>query len=216
MNILIAGGSGFIGRPLSELLRQKHHVTILGRNVPTGDNTLNWQDLSNVNGYDVVINLAGENIGEKRWTRKRKQMILNSRITTTYRLANFCATADEPKPRLLNASAIGVYGLQQEKPNELPLAFDDNSVIDFTSTTDFLAEVASAWEQATSPAVKGGCEVTWLRFGVVLDKSGGALKKLLPAFKMGLGGVIGSGNQPFTWKWYLFSIAHLKYLKNIS
>jgi uncharacterized protein (TIGR01777 family) len=120
-------------------------------------------------------------------------------MTTTLKLAHLCAIANPPKPRLLNASAISIYGSHPEQSNGLPLAFDENSVVNFTSPPDFLAEVATAWEQATSPALKAGCEVTWLRFGVVLDKRGGALKKLLPAFQLGLGSVLGSGKQVFTW-----------------
>lgn len=199
MKILVAGGTGFIGSVLVPLLKQQHQVTVLGRYFVNQKDTLNWQDLHFVDGYDVVINLAGENIGEKRWSEARKKLILNSRITTTHTLATLCANAKDPKPRLLNASAVGIYGLQAEQPDRLAPAFDENSVINFSSAPDFLAEIGRAWEQAAAPAVKAGCDVTWLRFGVILDVHGGALKKLLPAFKLGFGGIIGSGHQAFSW-----------------
>ena len=199
MNILIAGGTGFLGSALVIALKQKHEVTVVGRHLASGEGQLNWQDLHTLENYDMVINLAGENIGEEKWTLERKENILTSRIETTHKLASLCAIAQNPKPRLLNASAIGIYGLQEAEPSQLPPAYDENSAIDFTSHTDFLSEVARAWEQATLPAVTAGCDVTWLRFGVILDSHGGALRKMLPAFKSGLGSVIGSGQQPFTW-----------------
>ncbi len=199
MKILIAGGSGFIGSALAALLKKNAQVTVLGRNLPCAEGSLNWQYFDSVDGYDVIINLAGASVGEKRWSDKRKEMILSSRIGTTLKLAELCAIAKHPKPRLLNASAIGIYGLHQAGSDGLLPTFDDNSVVNLASSADFLAKVATAWEQATSPAVKAGCEVTWLRFGVVLGTQGGALKQLLPTFKMGLGGKIGSGKQIFPW-----------------
>lgn len=199
MNILIAGGTGFLGSALVIALKKNHQVTVLGRHLNSGEGQLNWQDLHTLEGYDVVINLAGENIGEEKWTFERKKNILTSRIETTHELASLCAIAQDPKPRLLNASAIGIYGLQEAAINQLPPAYDENSAIDFTSHTDFLSEVARAWEQETLAAVTAGCDVTWLRFGVILDPCGGALKKMLPAFKWGFGSIIGSGQQAFTW-----------------
>ena len=198
MKILIAGASGLIGQALVAAWHDQHDIVVLGRDVGKlkkvfpKQAAITWAQLQSVEEFDVVINLAGANIGQGRWTAKRKQVILNSRVTATQQLAALCAKASS-LPRLLNASAIGGYGFPAK-----PQMFDEQSALP-NPPQDFLAEVGAAWEGALSETAQAGVPVTKMRFGVVLAKHGGALAKMLPAFKLGLGGPIGSGQQPFSW-----------------
>ena len=198
MKILIAGASGLIGQALVAAWQSQHDIVVLGRDadklkkVFPQQAAITWVQLQSVEGFDVVINLTGANIGQGRWTVKRKQVILDSRVTATQQLAALCANATSA-PRLLSASAIGVYGLPIK-----PQVFDEQSALPM-QPQDFLAEVGAAWEGALSEAEQAAVSVTKMRFGVVLAKHGGALAKMLPAFKLGLGGPIGSGQQPFSW-----------------
>lgn len=198
MRILIAGASGLIGQALIAAWQNQHDIVVLGRDADKLKKVfpqrpgITWTHLQSVEGFDVVINLAGANIGQGRWTTNRKQVILGSRVTATQQLAALCAKASSA-PRLLNASAIGVYGLPAK-----PQVFDEHSALP-NPPQDFLAEVGVAWERALSEAEQAGVPVTKMRFGVVLAKHGGALAKMLPAFKLGLGGPTGSGQQPFSW-----------------
>ena len=198
VKILIAGASGLIGQALVAAWQNQHDIVVLGRDADKLKKMfpqrpgITWAQLQSVEGVDVIINLAGANIGQGRWTAKRKQVILDSRVTATQQLAALCAKASE-SPRLLNASAIGVYGLPAT-----PQVFDEQSALP-NPPQGFLAEVGAAWEGALSEAEQAGVPVTKMRFGVVLAKHGGALAKMLPAFKLGLGGPIGSGQQRFSW-----------------
>lgn len=212
MKIIIAGGTGFIGQALvKHYLDANTRCVVIGRSrdkikkifssavTAVSRDQLHEQGLQEIKTADLVINLAGENIGEKRWTAARKQEILNSRIIPTHRIAALCATLGKNSPPLFNASAIGVYGLQQSAPTGLPTALDEQTVLDFNNPPDFLAEVARAWEMATGPAKSAGVRVVNMRFGVVLGKNGGALKQLKMPFSLFVGGPIGSGKQPFSW-----------------
>lgn len=209
MKILIGGGSGFIGRHLCQhFLQQGQQISLISR---TPEKTARlfsepltiyaWENLTTdiLKEFDLVINLAGANIGEERWNSQRKRKILESRIATTKKLADLCSQLEQHAPRLFNASAIGIYGLQSSCKNNLPIAYDEQAAIDFESYPDFLSEVGRKWEKATWPAKKAGCQVVNLRFAVVIDKSGGVFKKLALPFYFGLGGPIGSGKQPFCW-----------------
>ena len=134
------------------------------------------------------MNLAGAGIGDHRWTPAYKQTLLGSRTTTTSLLARTVARLDDP-PVLVNSSAIGAYGSRKDE------------VLTEASTRgdDFLAGLVKAWENATTPASDAGARVVWLRSGVVLAPSGGALGKLLPILRLGLGGPLGSGRQWWSW-----------------
>lgn len=209
MRRIIAGGTGFIGQTLvKRWLNAGHEVSVIGRDkVKTTTlfkqhvQALDWQELTSehLRHAEIIVNLTGAGIADKRWTLQYKQEILQSRITATQKLATLCAELATDAPMLFSASAIGVYGLQEQLANGLPPAYTEDTPINFSTAPDFLAQVARAWENALLPAQQAQVPVTILRFAVVLDKRGGALAKMLPAFKLGLGGKLGDGKQPFSW-----------------
>jgi uncharacterized protein (TIGR01777 family) len=138
---------------------------------------------------EAVVHLAGENIASGRWTAARKARIRSSRVMGTRTLCETLARLSQPPKVLVSASAIGYYGDRGAEPLWENSAFG----------TGFLAEVCRAWEEATQPAVQKGIRVVLLRIGIVLSPAGGALAKMLIPFQLGLGGVIGSGNQYMSW-----------------
>ena len=204
MKILIAGATGMVGQALVKALQTDHTLVLLGRDPLklkqcfAQHTAIDWQAFSHTHNplddIDIVINLAGENIGEGRWSDARKDLIISSRVNATRTLASACAHSANKNIRLLNASAIGVYGSAGE-PGQI---YDEASPLP-NPPKDFLSTVGLAWEQALAPAEQAGISIVKMRFGVVLSKNGGALAKMLPAFKFGLGGPIGSGQQPFSW-----------------
>lgn len=208
MNILIAGGTGFIGQSLIQhFLLNKHHIFVLSRDVQKvkkifGEEVqaITWSELylNLFRKLDWVINLCGASIGEKRWDSNRKKEILDSRINPTQTLCHFCSQLGENSPPLLNASAVGIYNFVSSSEAKR-IFFDENSVIDYETAPHFLAQVARNWERETFSAREGKVRVINARFGVVLNPQGGMLKQLLPFFKLGLGFKIGNGQQPFTW-----------------
>jgi len=221
MQRLIAGGTGLVGQYLvKHWLNQKINITVLGRDkhkishcFGTSVNIMDWDDFErlpnhDLKSFDSIVNLCGTNIGEKRWSSKRKQLIFDSRIKTTQTIVDKMIPLADQAPKLFNTSAIGVYGLQPTNHQHLPAAFDEDSQIDFHARPDFLATVARAWELATAPAKAHGIHVNNMRFGVVLTPQGGALEKLALPIKLGFGGKIGSGDQAFSW-------IHIKDLLNI-
>jgi uncharacterized protein len=211
MNILIAGGTGFIGHALVQHWLNQHELTVLGRDIvkiqqlyPKKVKAIDWDTLKKLGpdalaNFQVIINLTGANIGEYRWSEQRKQLILNSRIQSTQLLAQLCAKLKQQSPALFNVSAIGVYGLQDNAETGLPPALDETIKIDYNASPDFLAQVARQWELATQPAKEQGVRVVNTRFGVVLGKAGGVLKKLSLPFHFFIGGKIATGRQPFSW-----------------
>ncbi len=197
MKVLIAGASGFIGKALAaRLLSSGHEVIRLVRD-PTkrAADAVYWNPTTidetalHRHAIDAVVNLAGASIVQGRWTRKRKEEILNSRVLATRVLTEQITNLQHPPHVFVNGSAIGYYGNHGETI--------------CTETTPsgegFLADVCRQWEAATEPAAKKGIRTVCLRTGIVLSPNGGALGKMLPPFKLGLGGRIGSGNQYMSW-----------------
>jgi len=195
MNILITGGTGFIGTPLSRELRNSGHTVIVTTRRPSDSKeklTWNPPDLiptDVISNLDAVINLAGEPIAPGRWTKKRKKLIMSSRINTTHALVQSMRISN-PKPKvLISASAIGYYG-----------AHGDEFVTEDTPpSSDFLAEVCKTWEKEASKAEEFGVRVVLVRTGGVLESDGGALPQMMIPFRFFLGGPIGSGKQWFSW-----------------
>ncbi|MCI5161704.1 MAG: TIGR01777 family protein [Candidatus Electrothrix sp. AX5] len=202
MNILISGASGLIGTEVARsLTEQGHSIFALNRNIkrtPYWDVEQKIVQLGKDDRIDVVVHLAGENVARGRWTAEKKERILQSRVEGTRLLAEFFAAAVY-KPRLMiSASAIGFYG---ERGDE---ELDEGS----RKGTGFLSDVSQAWEEATLPAAEAGIRVVNTRFGMVLSPNGGALAKMLPPFRMGLGGVVGDGSQHMSWV-SIHDVAHI-------
>ena len=209
MHITIAGGTGFVGRfMIHRYLAAGHTITVIGRSTDKikaifNDQVqpLDWETLNNTGKSalahtDLLINLAGASIAEKRWSEARKTEIIESRTFTTQALANLCAELGDDSPPLFNASAVGIYGLQTPEKKGLPPGFDESTVL--KDTPDFAAHVVKRWEGATQPAKNKNVRVVNLRFGVVLG-NGGAVNRLKLPFQFGMGGKIASGQQPFSW-----------------
>lgn len=204
MNILIAGASGFIGTELVKALLPEHLITVLGRNAQALKKQFSptvtvktWDELSQLDAksYDAVINLCGHNIAASRWNKRVKEELIHSRVNTNNQLINWL-NSHQAKPRLICANAVGIYGLQV---NGDPIPFTEKSPIDSTNPSDFLSEVGIRWQESLEPAVMQGIPVTTLRFGVVLKKGQGILKKLALSFQLGAGSVLGDGTQIMSW-----------------
>jgi uncharacterized protein (TIGR01777 family) len=196
MKILISGSHGLVGTALIKALEPEgHQIFRLVRHYPGSSSEIEWSPdrysiaLSLIEGFDAVVHLAGESIAEGRWTEEKKKRIRESRVKGTKLLADALANLTDPPKTLIAASAIGYYG---DRGEEL---LTESSA----PGNDFLSEVCVEWEQATSHATAMGIRVLNARFGIILDKNGGALKKMLPPFRMGLGGRIGSGKQWMSW-----------------
>jgi len=195
--IVVAGGSGFIGEPLvRRLLARGDDVAVLTRNpsnVRAGRAVVwnppsqgSWSD--EVANADVVINLAGENVGGGRWTDARKKRIMESRVAATSALVEAMSRNPDHTRTIISASASGFYGDRGDE------SLDESS----TPGSGFLAEVTKRWEELARGA-EPFARVVILRFGVVLAKDGGALAKLLLPFRLGAGGPMGSGQQWMPW-----------------
>ena len=195
MKILVAGASGLVGSALIPSLESDGaEINRLVRSSPKA-NEIEWHpnhggiDATRLEGFDAIINLAGENIAEGRWTDEKKRKIRDSRVDGTHLLSEAIAKL-ATKPRVfLCASATGFYGDR------------DDEILDETSDSGggFLANVCRDWEGATEPAAKAGVRVVNLRFGPILAHEGGMLGKMLTPFKMGMGGKVGSGKQYMSW-----------------
>lgn len=197
MKILVTGSSGLVGTALIPALEAAgHEVYRLVRSAPNkAAKEINWNpskgtiDAASLEGMEAVIHLAGENIAEGRWTDEKKRRIRESRVKGTRLLSETLAGLQQKPHTLLSASATGFYG---DRGDEI---LTEQSA----SGNDFLAEVCREWELATQPAAQSGMRVVNLRFGVILTAKGGALKKMLTPFKLGVGGKIGSGKQYMSW-----------------
>jgi len=200
MKIAITGSTGLIGSAITKYFRDLGHTVIRicrpDSNVPPDESVVKWDirtkdvytpDLA---GYDVVIHLAGANIAAQKWSTEYKEEIFNSRVNGTQLLCQLIAKFQFRPKIICSASAIGFYGTHASSDG-----VDETGSIGY----DFLSGLCDQWEKATRSAAKVGIRVVHMRFGVVLSEKGGALAKMLPVFKFGLGGSIGSGQQMMSW-----------------
>ena len=194
MRVAISGASGLVGRALCHSLETDGHtVHRLVRRAPI-DHEIGWSvveqriDSAALEGVDAVVHLAGESIAQ-RWTEEAKGRILDSRQQGTHLIASALAGLDSKPSVFVSASAIGVFG------NGGDAVLDEQS----PAGTGFLAEVATAWEGAATPAAHAGIRLVNLRIGLVMSTEGGALKEMLPAFRWGAGGPLGDGRQWMSW-----------------
>ncbi|GGI89422.1 TIGR01777 family oxidoreductase [Legionella impletisoli] len=204
MNILIAGGTGLIGTELVNSLLPTHEITVLTRQKNHVTQTFGdrvtpctWDELATLDAlsFDAVINLAGHNIADSRWTENTKQLIIDSRVNTNALLINWLIES-QAKPHFYSANAVGIYGAQEGDDLK---TFDEETPIPFDKPIDFLSEVGILWQQSLEPAIQYGMPVTITRFGVVLKQGNGMLGKLAPTFKLGLGSIISDGKQVISW-----------------
>ncbi|CAB4602494.1 unannotated protein [freshwater metagenome] len=195
MKIIISGASGLIGKPLvKKLSLAGHEVVQLVRRTPNA-NESRWNpatgqiDASVIDGADAVIHLSGAGIGDRRWTTKYKQELVESRTKSTALLASTIANCAKKPSVFLSGSAIGIYGPRG----------DEELTEQSSNGSSFLADICKQWEAAAKPAVDAGVRTVYLRTGIVLTPLGGALKKQLPLFKLGLGGKFGDGRAWQSW-----------------
>ncbi len=216
MRILVAGGTGFIGRALiRQLSAEGNEIVALVRDgadasgmVPPGVTVSRWDGMTvgawrlSLEDVDAVINLSGASIGGGRWTPRRKELILQSRVAPTQALVE-AMRASRHRPRvLINASAVGYYGMSG----------DDVVTEESSPGDDFLGTTCQQWEAEALSAAPLGVRVVLPRFGVVLAEGGGALHRMLLTFRMFIGGPLGSGDQWYPWVHRDDAIAVIRYL----
>ena len=211
--LLLSGASGMLGAPLREgLTARGTYILQLLRRPSEAPNQFQWNprstpELPNPEVFEnlsAAIHLSGANLADKRWTEAYKQEIVESRVATTRALATSLARLSQPPKVLLVASAVGIYGSRGDE------------LLDETSATGtgFLADVCRQWEAAAEPARAAGIRVIHMRFGVVLDPHQGALARLLPFFRFGLGAKIGKGRQYMSWISLPDAVAAILFLLN--
>ena len=209
MRIVIAGGTGFLGSPLAEVYAEEgHDVRILTRSLPPGNSRhesgtgvpgitrIGWNPdgrsgpwAPTLDGADALINLAGESIGDRRWTPQRKAILRDSRILSTRSLATTIASVRTPPAVFVSASGVNYYGASG----------DERKTESAPPGTGFLAALCEDWEKEANHASRTGTRVVLLRAGVVLERSGGALPRMITPYRFFVGGRLGSGRQYFSW-----------------
>jgi uncharacterized protein (TIGR01777 family) len=201
MKILVTGATGLIGRRLcSSLSGEGHTIVALSRSPEAtrglvADEVHEWHPQSGpppsqaLSGIDAVVHLVGEPIADSRWTDAQKKLIRDSRVSSTRNLVAGLRSADSKPSALISGSAVGFYGNRGDEPLEESAAVGRG----------FMSEVCRDWESEAAAASELGIRVVQVRTGVVLSAEGGALKKMLPPFKLGVGGRLGSGRQWFPW-----------------
>ena len=197
LRILISGASGLVGSALSEFLRQQNHkvVSLVRRPVANIDNEIlwkpseDWLDPASIENFDAIVHLAGENIADKRWNDERKRLIVESRVKPTALLARCIERLSKPPKVFITASAIGFYGSRAAQE------LSESS----SAGQGFLATTTQQWEAAAQPIATSSTRLVVARLGVVLSPTGGALAKMLPFFRAGIGGVVASGEQFLSW-----------------
>lgn len=197
MTIVVSGSRGLVGSALVRSLAEEGHIVVRLVRSATGvpgvdsrwDPATGAVDPRSVEGCDALVHLAGESIAGSAWTAERKRRIRDSRVEATRLLCASLLRMDRPPTSLLCASAVGYYGDRG----------DETLREDSPPGNGFLAEVCRDWEDAAETAARGGIRVVRLRFGMVLSPHGGALARMLPPFRAGLGGRLGSGRQHVSW-----------------
>ena len=209
MRIVIAGGSGFLGSPLAEVYAEEgHDVRVLTRSLPPGESRhesgtgmpgitrVGWKAdgesgpwAQTIDGADAVVNLAGESIADKRWSPQRKALLRDSRILPTRSLVAAVRAAVKPPAVFISASGVDYYGASG----------DERKTEDSPAGSTFLAQLCEDWEREARKADRPGVRIAILRSGVVLERSGGALPRMVRPFKLFVGGPLGSGRQYMSW-----------------
>lgn len=197
MKILITGSHGLVGSALVSFLTTEGYLIqrLVRSNTHEETGDILWSpelkqvDPAKLEGFDAVIHLAGENIASGRWTEEQKQKIRDSRVIGTRFLSETLASLKSPPKVFISASAIGYYGARN----------DEVVAEESAPGSGFLADVCREWEEATGSAVKNNIRVVNARFGIILSAAGGALKKMLLPFRLGVGGKLGSGRQIMSW-----------------
>jgi uncharacterized protein len=204
--VVITGGTGLVGRALTKALLQKgYKVIVMTRQLPPvkqNNNQLQYAlwnveqqtiDRQAIAEADYIIHLAGAGVAEKRWTQKRKQEILSSRVDSSRLITNTVKEVPNKVKAVISASAIGWYGPDPSVPNLSPFKESDSFHNDFLGTT------CKAWEDSIEPVVELGKRLVKLRLGIILSKQGGALKEFIKPLRMGVAGILGAGKQISSW-----------------
>lgn len=222
MRIVIAGGTGFIGSPLAEMYAEEgHDVRVLTRSLPDGDarhdpgtgkpgiTRVGWRPTGEagrltpvVSGADAVVNLAGESLAGRRWNPRYKATLRDSRMLATRTLVAAITAAPQPPRVLVSSSAVGYYGPAGAEPKSE----------DSPAGTTFLARLAADWETEARTAERTGTRVVLLRTGLVLERVGGALPKMLTPFRFFVGGRLGSGRQYISWIHRLDAVEMIRWI----